>query len=133
MEIETLSFWRSHYLSGVPTIFLASYPWKLPWLSDSNGCPPSPLLFLYSCIDNDSYLALFSDLNGLLRPKLSGMPTGMHWPYIPVNNGVLNNNGFIPHSISPITTKRGRNVIQYTNVINTGPHGKHLWLYLQFY
>ena len=47
-----------------------------------------------------------------------GMPTDMHWPYIPVNNGVLKNNGFISHSISPVTTKRGRNVIQYTKVIN---------------
>ena len=112
MEIETLkslSFWRPIHK-------------KLLWLSDSNGRLPSPLLFLYSCIDNVSYLVLSSGLNGLLRPKLAGLPTGMHWPYIPVNDGVLqlvhiNNNGFISLSISPITTKLGRNVIQYTLVL----------------
>ena len=113
MEIETLksllSFWRPIHK-------------KLLWLSDSNGRLPSPLLFLYSCIDNVSYLVLSSGLNGLLRPKLAGLPTGMHWPYIPVNDGVLqlvhiNNNGFVSLFISPITTKLGRNVIQYTLVL----------------
>ena len=113
MEIETLksllSFWRPIHK-------------KLLWLSDCNGHLPSPLLFLYSCIDNVSYLVLSSGLNGLLRPKLAGLPTGMHWPYIPVNDGVLqlvqiNNNSFISHSISPITTKLGSNVIQYTLVL----------------
>ena len=66
-EIETLKF---HYLSGVLSI-------KLLWLSDNNGRPPSPLLFLYLCIGNDSYRVLSLGLNGLLQPNLAGLLTGI--------------------------------------------------------
>ena len=82
---------------------------------------PISLLFLFSCIDNYSYLILSSGSNRLLRPKSAWLPTGMPWPYLPVNNGVLllvhiNNNGFIFHSTSPVTTKLDRNVEKYTLV-----------------
>ena len=112
IEIETLKF---HYLSGVLSI-------KLLWLSDGNGCPNTPLLFLYLCISKDSYRVLSSGLNGLLQPSLAELPTDIALPNLSVDDGILqlvriNNNGIISHSISPITTKVGRNIDQYTLVL----------------
>ena len=111
--IETL---KLHYLSGILSI-------KLLWLSDSNGRPYTPLSFLHSCIGKDSYRVLSSGLNGLLRPNLAGLPTGIALTYpLTVNDGILqlvriNNNGIISHSINPITTKLGRDVDQYILVL----------------